>query len=325
MTGYPRRLVLRDGGISSRTLGGRASAGRIRSAQDEATLDGLTQLRNDWAFQESLQQEVIRARRFGEVLTLVVVDVDDLRFVNDNQGRQEGDVVLVNLACALRAGRSVDRPFRIGGGKFAVIMPRTGLDDAAAAVSRLRPEAQFRMDGTTISGGMALFDPTGVDANTSTDAAALRERADMALDEAKRRGRHEVVKFTEIAESAPMRAGPAAIVAVRHLLAGRRGLWRPAAVPRYRPRGLRPRPPDPPATESRGRSRGVAPRPGRQGTHREHQRTRGPLHRDEPHVARTRIPPGIGRVPLWGERTGVPQQGRTRLSQGRSGRGVQPG
>lgn len=323
MTGYPRPSVLRDRGLSSRTLGGRVSADRSRVAQDDATLDSLTKLRNDSAFQESLQQEVARAQRFGEVLTLVVVDVDDLRFVNDNQGRHEGDAVLVSLASALRAGRSADRYFRIGGGTFAVIMPRTGLDDAAAAVSRLRNEAQFRMEGTTISGGMALFDPASADGHTSTDAAVLRERADMALIEAKRRGRHEVVTFTQVMQAAPMRTGTATVVAVRSLPAGRRDLWWRAAAPRHRPRGLRPRPPDQPATEMRGRSRGVAPLTGREGTHREHLQTHGPLDHHDPPIARTRIPSGIGRHRSWGERTGVPQQGRA-LPQGRPGRGVQP-
>ena len=295
MVSHPRRLALRDRGVSSRRLGDRAPAGRLRAAQDNAALDSLTRLRNGWAFREALQQEVTRAQRSGEVLTLVVVDVDDLKFVNDNEGRQEGDAVLVSLADALRAGRSVDRGFRVGGGKFAVILPRTGLEDAAAAVSRLREEAQFRMGGTTISAGMAPFDPACMDARPSRDAAVLRERAEMALIEAKRRGRHRVVAFTEIAESAPIRTGAGTIIAVRRSPAGRRDLLRHAAVPEHRPRGLRPQPPDKSATETQGRSRRVASLAGGRRTRREHQQALRPQRGHSPHGAQTRDPPSSGR------------------------------
>ncbi|RYV51682.1 GGDEF and EAL domain-containing protein [Pengzhenrongella frigida] len=197
-------------------LGGRSLAGRFNAAQDRATLDSLTRLRNHRAFQEALRAGVARARRFGEPLALVLVDVDDFKFVNDNRGHQKGDEVLVSLAAALRTGREQDLAFRIGGDEFAVILPRTGRREALGAIERMRHAAVQRMGRTTISVGVAELGPTDADAH------ALREQADLALYEAKRRGRNQVVAYDQIADSAPARTSAATIAAVRQLLTTRR-------------------------------------------------------------------------------------------------------
>jgi len=203
-------------------LGARTLAGRFGAVADQATLDGLTGLHNHWSFQEALQQEVRETQRYGGAFTLALINVDDFGFVDDSGGHQEGDAVLVNLAMALRTGRSVDRAFRTGGDEFAVIMPHTDLDEAVQGVERLRRTTQLRIGGTTFSVGLAVFDSASVDTDTRTDATVLRDRAETALQEAKRRGRNEVVTFTEIAESARQRTSAATITAVRHLLRSRR-------------------------------------------------------------------------------------------------------
>ena len=197
-------------------LGGRGLAKRYSAAEDQATLDGLTGLNNHRSFQEALGQEVARTQRFGEPFTLALVDVDDFKFVNDSHGHRKGDDVLVNLAAALRTSRSGDLAFRVGGDEFALIMPRTRLAEALRAVERFRQTALLRMGGTTISVGLAEFDPT------ETDATVLRDRADVALYEAKRRGRNQVVTFPQIGDLAPTRASASTLVAVRDLLTSRR-------------------------------------------------------------------------------------------------------
>ena len=202
--------------------GGRASTGRLGAAENQVARDSLTGLRNHASFQESLRHEVARARRFREAFTLVLVDVDDFGFVNDSLGRRKGDEILVGLTAALRAGRTVDHLFRVGGDEFAVIMPHTSLDDALRAVARLRERAERHLHGTTVSVGLAGFDPASVDTDKDTDATVLRGRADVALAEAKRRGRNEVATFAEIVQSAPLRTSAATITAVRRLLTGRR-------------------------------------------------------------------------------------------------------
>jgi len=201
-------------------LGGRMLAGRFETAEDRAARDGLTGLMDHRSFQDALREEVARAQRFGVAFTLALLDVDDFKLINDTLGHARGDDVLVGLASALRAGRSVDRPFRVGGDEFAVIMPHTSLDDAVRAVKRFRLETKSRAGGITVSVGLAVFDPAGVDTDEHTDAEVLRERADKALYEAKRRGRGEVVTFSQIVESAPLRTSAATITAVRRLLTG---------------------------------------------------------------------------------------------------------
>ncbi|RYV51675.1 bifunctional diguanylate cyclase/phosphodiesterase [Pengzhenrongella frigida] len=203
-------------------LGGRSLADGYADAQDQATLDGLTGLRNHWAFREMLRHEIARTQRFGGSFTLALIDVDDFKFVNDSLGHQRGDEILVALSQALSSGRSVDRAFRVGGDEFALVMTHTGLDGAVHAIDRLKRVALEQMGGTTISVGLAEFDPISIDTDARTDSTVLRDRADRALYEAKRRGRNEVITFREIAESAPMRTSAATIIAVRRLLATRR-------------------------------------------------------------------------------------------------------
>ncbi|MGV8966516.1 MAG: EAL domain-containing protein [Cellulomonas sp.] len=202
-------------------LGGRRLANQFAAARDRASLDGLTGLRNHWAFQESLNHEVATSQRFGGSFTLMLADVDDFKFVNDSLGHLRGDELLVELAGALRSGRIVDRAYRIGGDEFAVIMTHTDLVGALRAVERLQEVVTRCMDGTTISVGLAEFDPASLDTDAQTDAAVLRDRADLALYEAKRRGRHDVVTFEEIAQSARVRTSAATIGAVRKLLTTR--------------------------------------------------------------------------------------------------------
>ena len=185
------------------------------------SLDRLTGLLDDRSFQDALHEEVVRAQFCGEPFTVVLMDVDDFRSVNHDQGHHKGDDVLVNLAAALRTGRSMDHPFRVGGDEFAVIMPQTGLDDAVTAVERFRKAALLTLGGTTISVGLALFDPNSIDTDVDTDAAVLRERVDLALCEAKRRGRNQAVTFRDIVARGPS-CTPATLFAVRDLLAGGR-------------------------------------------------------------------------------------------------------
>jgi len=196
-------------------LGGRRLANRYSVAEGLAIRDGLTGLNNHRAFQEAVAHEVAQSQRYGEALTLALIDIDDFKFVNDNLGHRKGDEVLVQLATALQSTRSVDRAFRIGGDEFALLMPRTGLDEAVEVVERLRSSSVRRMLGTTISIGVVELSP-------DADAEVLRDRADNALHEAKRCGRDQVVTFASIVEQTPTRISGTTVTAVRNLLATRR-------------------------------------------------------------------------------------------------------
>jgi len=204
-----------------RRLTARAHVGRAGPDVDSSH-DPLTGLSDHWAFQAALRREVALARRFREPFVLMLINIDDFTFVNDKLGRDEGDQILVGLADALRAGRAVDQAFRLGGDDFAVIMTHTRLVDAVPAVERFRRTTWRRKAGTKVSIGLAEFDATQLDVDATTDAVALRARANVALAEAKRRGRDQVATYTEMAESAPRHTSAATIVAVRRLLTGRR-------------------------------------------------------------------------------------------------------
>jgi diguanylate cyclase (GGDEF)-like protein len=151
--------------------------------------------------------------RHKQILSLALVDIDDFKAINDQHGHSHGDRVLIQLAGFFAGHRLEDQPFRLGGDEFAVILP--SVDAAAAAISmqRLRAHAEQSLFGATVSIGIAQFAPTSGD--EETDAETLREMADAALYEAKRRGRNEVVSFDEI-------RGSASIVSTRHINAVRR-------------------------------------------------------------------------------------------------------
>jgi diguanylate cyclase (GGDEF)-like protein len=166
----------------------------------EARMDELTGLPNHRHFQESLASELERLRRFRRSLSLIMIDIDAFKAVNDTYGHQRGDEVLRGVAAAIRDGsRATDLAARYGGEELAVVMPETGLDGAFAAGEALRravEQLEFPVDDgpplkVTISLGVAS---TGSEPVT---AAELIAAADDALYAAKRGGRNRTVRAQE--------------------------------------------------------------------------------------------------------------------------------
>ena len=153
-----------------------------------ATTDPLTGLANRRAFFDALEIEVARSRRYPRPLSLLMVDVDGLRVVNDTRGHPAGDRV---LAAILREGvREVDLPARYGGDEFAVLLPETPLDGAAIAAERLRAAVA----GASFDDGLVLTLSVGVAATPplEADAEKLVAEADAALYRAKNAGGNRV-------------------------------------------------------------------------------------------------------------------------------------
>ena len=143
-----------------------------------AATDSLTGLLNRRAFEERVARELARTGRSGEPFTLLLVDVDRFKDLNDRFGHASGDQALVALAGTLAgAVRAVDTVARIGGDEFAVLLAGTGVEGAREAADRLAAEA-----GMPISIGAAIY---GVDGHTADD---LTRAADAALYAAKRAG-----------------------------------------------------------------------------------------------------------------------------------------
>ena len=169
------------------------------AVQRQAVTDELTGLFNHRHFQEVLESELERTRRFGHQLGLIMLDIDDFKHVNDAYGHLQGDLVLREVARVLReSSREVDIPARYGGEELAVVLPQADLDGAYRFAERVRTGIA-RLDvplldragtvGITASLGVAAA-PT----SAPVDAEALVAAADAALYRAKREGKNRTVR-----------------------------------------------------------------------------------------------------------------------------------
>jgi two-component system cell cycle response regulator len=167
----------------------------MRELAAQSRRDGLTGLLNRRVFDESLAQELVRARRYDFPLCLAMVDIDHFKRVNDACGHPAGDEVLRQVARRLESGtRQSDQVFRYGGEEFAVLFAHTPLQEAAEVCARLL----VRLRATPIDASGSAFSITAsiglACAGGEADASdALVERADQALYQAKADGRNRVV------------------------------------------------------------------------------------------------------------------------------------
>jgi two-component system cell cycle response regulator len=163
-----------------------------------ATTDPLTGIGNRRKMTEQIGKELERSRRSRHPLSLLMIDIDHFKRINDTHGHDVGDRAIVAVARAVTEGmRSIDLVSRFGGEEFVALMPDTELAVAAHAAERLRVEvAQLRITGEdgvqialTISVGVTASDPLGV----ADTASTLLMRSDKALYRAKKEGRDRVV------------------------------------------------------------------------------------------------------------------------------------
>lgn len=111
----------------------------------EARTDSLTGLPNRRALNEGLSKEVVRAKRHGHFLSLIMLDVDDMKDINDKYGHPTGDRALKHVSRGLeRILRGSDMPCRYGGDEFTVILPETDEAGAKATAERLEQYLQER-------------------------------------------------------------------------------------------------------------------------------------------------------------------------------------
>ena len=169
-----------------------------------ARRDGLTGLSNRHEFDETLPREFSRAQRSGAPLSLVLVDVDHFKDVNDTHGHQTGDEVLRQVGAVLtRLVRREDLAARYGGEEFVVLLPGIHAPGAVAFAERIRVAMrdEVRAVPISVSAGAACWP------DHARDVDELVGRADEALYEAKRAGRDRVVLSTH-------QAGPVVVPVV---------------------------------------------------------------------------------------------------------------
>ena len=156
--------------------------------------DALTGLLNRRAAQQALEEEVQRSRRLGEPFSLLMIDADHFKAINDGQGHAAGDRALQHLGTLLAAQmRDIDRVGRWGGEEFVVLLPGATLPQAQEVAERLRercqalpPRWQDEVLPLTLSVGLSQW------AGSGDELAALLARADTALYRAKAAGRNRV-------------------------------------------------------------------------------------------------------------------------------------
>jgi diguanylate cyclase (GGDEF)-like protein len=166
---------------------------RVEAEARNALSCSLTGLANGRGFRERLEAERQRATRTGRSLSLLYVDLDNFKAVNDRKGHAEGDRVLKAVADALtQETRVTDLAARLGGDEFALLLPETSEDGSDVMAHKLRGAVSRRMaDGrwpVTLSIGAVTFtDP-------QPDSVSMLQQADAAMYEAKHRGKDAIVR-----------------------------------------------------------------------------------------------------------------------------------
>lgn len=166
-----------------------------------ANLDGLTGVYNHRYFQNALDREISRSKRYDTVVSLLLIDIDHFKQFNDKHGHQVGDYILTEFADTLKNNiRDYDTLARYGGEEFVIILPETETRNGLAVAEKLRSliaDTNFKDDTAeyqvTASFGHACGKPA-IEDDFSKDE--LIKHADLALYEAKDKGRNRVSTYT---------------------------------------------------------------------------------------------------------------------------------
>jgi len=176
-----------------------ASIGNIKlfeKIQHQATTDGLTGLVNHKTFYEILEKELWRSRRYGGQISLIMVDIDNLKRINDEYGHRIGDKVIKEISKRIKECiRQIDTAARYGGDEFAVILLNTSLIDASVVAKRMvdavakTPTAWNKEQiPLSISVGLGQY-------NAQASPEDITSRSDQALYAAKQAGKNTVRVF----------------------------------------------------------------------------------------------------------------------------------
>jgi diguanylate cyclase (GGDEF)-like protein len=157
----------------------------------QAQCDSLTGLYNHAYCYQKINMEIARYTRYGTMVSVMMIDIDDFKEINDRWGHQEGDRILVLLAKIIQGEvRDSDVCCRYGGEEFLLVLPSIGAQEAGLLAERLRIKLAQNLPfdrSVTVSIGVA---ESGENTNT---ALSLVEKADTAMYQAKKKGKNQVV------------------------------------------------------------------------------------------------------------------------------------
>jgi diguanylate cyclase (GGDEF)-like protein len=165
--------------------------------EQRSRLDELTGLFNRRYFEECLKEEISRHSRYGDALSLFMLDLDNYKNYNDLYGHPAGDILLNQIGKIIKSSlRNVDKAFRYGGDEFVVILPQTNKDDAYVVAERVRAQLAEEMEkkaiNVTCSIGLSSYPADGVVTTELVDVA------DTALYYAKRTGGNRIYLSSKI-------------------------------------------------------------------------------------------------------------------------------
>lgn len=172
----------------------------FQKVKELAIRDGLTGLYNHRHFQEMLSYTIVHSDRYSAQASLLMIDVDDLKVINDTYGHQAGDTVLSSIGNILSETlRKVDIPARYGGDEFAVILPNTNKTGSIAVAEKIRSRLKrvsLRSDSrelqVTFSIGIATYP------QCAASKELLIEKTDRALYESKNNGKNKITHYEDI-------------------------------------------------------------------------------------------------------------------------------
>jgi len=175
-------------------------------AKERAHTDELTGLFNHRYFHERLDEEISRCSRFGDIFSLLFLDMDLFKAYNDIYGHLAGDDMLKQIGQHIKNSiRGIDMAFRYGGDEFTVILPQASLEDSCKVAERIRKRIEVEMD----SKGAPLTCSLGI-ASWPTDGVMREEivqAADASLYYAKQTGRNRICLASEIMTSEVLSMG----------------------------------------------------------------------------------------------------------------------
>jgi len=187
--------------MALRTKRMRNISARLKRLEEESITDFKTELFNDRYILKRLQEEFDRANRHRMVLSIIMLDFDGFKEINDTLGHPFGDFVLLSFARKLKSLiRKIDIPGRLGGDEFLIILPNTDLDEAVRIADRIRSivnSYKFEKDGRsaqlTVSLGINAYGGDG-----SIGCEEFLKGADLGLLAAKSRGKNRIFLFPQL-------------------------------------------------------------------------------------------------------------------------------